>query len=298
LRGRWRITERSVEQLASEAVSQAVRIHEELQDPEIELDLRPRGSTRYLAQVKVRGRFRDISADDSCSMPVRVRLMACDRCSRMAGKYFEAVVQVRGSSRVPSESELAECLRIAEAMAESGHRSGDRLAFIQDIKEARGGMDLILGSTQLGRQIARAFLERFGGMTQESVKLAGKRDGRDIYRTTILIRLPRLKLGDLVSYRGVLFEVTGLRGRRTLLTSLDGNQRSVLPEEEAERLRVLGNRAEAKRAVVIAKDEKVLEILDPESYKIVLAPRPRSMEVEEGEEVLVVRAGDGFIILR
>jgi len=55
---------------------------------------------------------------------------------------------------------------------------------------------------------------------------------------------------------------------KTLLTSLEGDRRTSLKEEDVEGLLVLGNRADAQKAVVVAKDEKVLEILDPESYKL------------------------------
>ena len=70
-----------------------------------------------------------------------------------------------------------------------------------------------------------------------------------------------------------------------------------LGREDVEGLEVLGNRADAQKAVVVAEDEKVLEILDPKSYKTAVASRPRGMAVEEGDEVVVVRTGEGFIVL-
>jgi nonsense-mediated mRNA decay protein 3 len=295
--GRWQISEWTAEELAYEAAYNSLLVHSDIQNTNIDMRLMKRGSTRYLARANLSGAFMGMPIEKNCEIPVKVILTACDRCSRMAGKYFESVIQVRGSSMPPTQIALDACRNMAISMADAAYRSGDQLAFIQDIKETKGGLDLIVGSTQLGRQIAKAIFERYGGRMQESAKLAGKKDGNDIYRTTILVRFPNLRRGDIISSRGILFEVIGFDGRKTILMSLYGNRRTSLKEEEANGLLVLGNRTEARKAVVVAIDEKVLEILDPESFKIAVASRPRGLDIKEGEEVDVVRAGEGFIVL-
>ena len=297
VKGRWQITERTAEGLAFEATFDSTLVHSDIQNPNIDIQLMKRGATRYLARVSLKGLFKDIPVEESCEIPVKVILTSCDRCSRIAGKYFESTIQIRGSSSPPTKAELDACKDIALSMADAGYRSGDQLAFVQDIKETKGGLDLVIGSTQLSRQIARSILERFGGRTQESAKLVGKKDGNDIYRTTILVRFPNMKRGDIVISRGIIFEVTGFDCRKTLLTSLEGDRRTCMKEEDVEGLEVLGNRADAQKAVVVAKDKRVLEILDPDSFKTAVASRPRGLDVKEGEEVMVVRTGEGFIVL-
>ncbi len=42
-------------------------------------------------------RFQGQSIKEHREIPVRIRLVSCDRCSRMAGKYFQSTVQVRGN---------------------------------------------------------------------------------------------------------------------------------------------------------------------------------------------------------
>ncbi len=297
-RGKWKITDSDTEQQASEVVCNSLCIHKEIVDPRIDIKLGNRGSTRYLAKVMLNGMFLGEQVEESCEIPVRIKRIACERCSRIAGKYFEATVQVRGtSSRLLSKKEAEECKSIASSLADSGYKNGDQLSFIQDIKEVKGGIDIILGSTQLGRHIARAITDRFGGRIQESCKLTGKKDGNDIYRTTVLVRFPRLKRGDIISFQGTLFEVTGFDGKRTLAKSLENLRRSSLTEENIEGVEALGNKADAIKAVVVTKDKDVLEIMDPENYKIALAPRPRDFDVEPGEEVKVIRTPNGFVVV-
>jgi nonsense-mediated mRNA decay protein 3 len=299
VRGRWQLPDsRGVEELASQAAVDALELHRDFSHPKVDLTLCRIGATRYLARINVRGSFKGQVLEERCEIPVRIGLVACDRCSRIAGKYFQSTVQVRGSStRDLSPQEKEECKRIAEAAAEAGYHGGDQLSFIQEIKEVRGGVDIVLGSTQLGRHLARAIQEHFGGRILESCKLVGKKDSRDVYRSTLLIRFPRLKRGDIVSYRGNLFEVTGFEGKITRIASLWERRRSSLSDESAEIVPVLGNRADARKAVVVSGDDHVLEILDPETYRTVLAPRPGGLKVESEEEATVLKTVDGFIVL-
>ncbi|MFA6373815.1 MAG: 60S ribosomal export protein NMD3 [Methanothrix sp.] len=299
IKSRWQLPDsRSVEELAHQAAIDALCLHKELAEPQIELDLRKVGATRYLAKINIDGSFRGRSISEQCEIPVRIKLMACDRCSRMAGKYFQSTVQLRGNAvRSMTEREIEECKKTAQDMADSGYHGGDHLSFIQEMKEVKGGLDIILGSTQLGRRMARAFVERFGGKLLETAKLVGKKDSRNVYRSTLLIRFPRLKRGDIVSFRGSLFSVAGFDGKATLISSLREGRRSSMNEENSETVAILGNKADALAATVISKDDDVLEIMDPETYRAAFAARPRDLQVEPGEEVKVVRTADGFIVL-
>lgn len=298
VRGRWQISERSIEEMATDAACESLCIHKDLENPELTVNLSRRGATRYAARIGLRGTFKGLEVLEEREIPVRIKLTACDRCSRMAGKYFEATVQVRGSSTRPlSKGELDTCRNMALSMADSGHRSGDQLSFVQEIKEVKGGLDIVLGSSQLGRQLSRAIQERFGGKLVESSTLAGRKDGRDIYRTTALVRFPRLKKGDIVLFRGGMYTVSGFDGKRTMLSSLSGNRRKVMSDEDAEQVEVLGNRSESQKALVVAVDRDAVEIMDPESYQTAFAPRPQDFEVVPGEEIAVVRTAKGFVVL-
>jgi nonsense-mediated mRNA decay protein 3 len=299
IKGKWQIPdERSIEELASQAAVNSLWFHKDFAKPDVGLNLKKVGATRYLAEIEIIGNFEGQEIAEHCEIPVRIKLVACDRCSRMAGKYFESTVQVRGNkTRDMTQNEIDLCKSIARSMADAGYRGGDQLSFIQNMKEVKGGLDIILGSTQLGRHMARAIYERFGGKFLETCKLVGKKNNRDVFRSTLLIRFPRLKKGDFVTFRGSIFEVTGYDAKMTSITSLWEGRKSSLSEENAEVVEILGNRADAIKATVVAADADVLEILDPETFKTGLAPRPKDLTVGPGAEVTVVRTVDGFIVL-
>jgi len=299
INGKWQLPGTfPLQDLAAQAAADSIWIHRDMIQPQIDIDLKATGATRYLARIDIRGNFRGSSSIVQCEIPVRIKKVACERCSRMAGKYFESTVQLRGSSeRAINHREIEESKKMARDMADSAYRGGDQLSFIQEIKEVKGGLDIILGSTQLGRRMAKAFVERFGGRLLETAKLVGRKDNRDVYRTTLLVRFPRLKRGDIVSSRGVLSVVSGFDGKTTLITSLREGRRSSMSQEISEMAHILGNKADALSATVISVDEDVLEIMDPETFRSALAARPKDLKIGPGEEVKVVRTGDGFIII-
>jgi len=294
--GKWQITEKTAQEQAYDAVQSAVAVHKDLENPVADVRLLPRGATRYLADVTLHGNFRSLQVEDRCQIPVKVIRMACDRCSRKAGKYFEATIQVRGPGRSPTDTELSEAVNMALSMVDACYRRGDQLAFIQDVEEVKGGVDIIFGSTQLARQVARAIYERFGGSILETTKLVGAKDGNDLYRSTILVRMPRLKKGDFMKFKGSIYEVTGFDGKSILLKSIDG-RKSAVSEEDAQSIEVLGNRSQAKATVVISNDEKAVEIMDPETFKMAFALKPWNLDLKAGDEIRVAKIGDGFIIL-
>lgn len=57
----------------------------------------------------------------------------------------------------------------------------------------------------------------------------------------------------------------GFEGRRTACRSLRDGSTAYLSEEEAEDAAVVGNRSSAERALVVAEDRDVVEVLDPVS---------------------------------
>lgn len=299
IKGKWLLpNSRSIEELASSAAADAVWLHRDLEGPDIEVGLKVAGATRYIAQIHVRGRFMGREVSETLEIPVRVKRIACDRCSRIAGKYFQSTVQLRAdTSRSIEPRDMVECRKMAQEMADSGYHGGDQLSFIQEMKEVRGGLDIILGSTQLGRRMARAFVERFGGRLLETAKLVGRKDNRDVFRSTLLVRFPRLRRGDIVTFRGTLYLVAGFDGKSTLITTLREGRRSSMNEENSKAVQVLGNRADALPATVISVDEDVIEIMDPETFRSALAARPKDREISPGEEVRAVRTADGFVVL-
>ena len=298
LQGKWVPQDSPTEELVTDAASKAIGVHRDLLNPKMTLSLHQLSPSRYSVHVTLGGEFAGQAAWEECKIHVKVRRTTCDRCSRISGNYYEAIVQLRAAERALTESEIDQSLLIADTLAERSRKRGDQLGFIQKIEDTRGGLDIVVGSLKLGRQIGRAVIERFGGRIKESHKLTGRKDGKDLYRTNISVRLPRFVTGDLVEYEGEILEVKGSDGRNTICRGLTNGCRRLISDEDTKTAQVLGNRSNAEKCVVIAKDESVVEILDPESYRTAFIARPKVFDEEVGGEVLVLRTGKGLIMLQ
>lgn len=97
----------------------------------------------------------------------------CIDCSRAAGGYKEAIVQIRGEDRA-----VERVLRILERRLEGN-------TFWKTEGKKTGGVDLIAGSRNVVLDAVRGLKKPFS-LTR---KLAGVRQGKKIFLVTILIKL-------------------------------------------------------------------------------------------------------------
>ena len=97
---------------------------------------------------------------------IRIKHILCEKCSKKRGGYYEAKVQLRGN--IPEEWEDA----------------------VQDarIEKIRGGFDLYFFSITQAMLFAKSFGKKHKAEKKESRKLYTVKDGKKIYKTTILLR--------------------------------------------------------------------------------------------------------------
>ena len=104
---------------------------------------------------------------------IEVKNQSCDVCSRRFSGYYEAIIQIRGEDK---EIKLAKDRIITEL---------EKQTFISKIEEVRGGVDIYIGK----KSIVDKLLNRLGYKYKKTYKLYGRKEGREVYRTTYLIRV-------------------------------------------------------------------------------------------------------------
>ncbi len=109
---------------------------------------------------------------------VDIRTIACPDCSRLAGGYFEAVLQLRG----------AVGKSIVEQIVNKVESHKDRFSFVADVKKVRGGYDIYLGSKKSAEKIVKVF--RGDAEIKKSFEQVGmdRQSGKTKYRFYYLIR--------------------------------------------------------------------------------------------------------------
>jgi nonsense-mediated mRNA decay protein 3 len=136
-------------------------------------------------------RFRGTEPEVPVRLKVKLETRSCPDCSRKAGHFYTAQLQLRGpDDRLPPGArKLRDRLRSTwEAVLPEAKPDWRRaLSWAEELPE---GWDFFLTETLAARGIAKLLKERTGAKIKESATLWGRKDGRDVYRVTICVRVP------------------------------------------------------------------------------------------------------------
>ncbi len=226
---------------------------------------------------------------------VRIKKRACDRCCRIAGGYYEGIVQVRASGRILTEMERQVSEKIAHMVIKQ-IQDINRNAFISDIKHLKGGMDIYVGAIRAGRQISKAIIDKFGGGFSEASKLVGNRDGKNVYRISFAVRIPNLVPGDIISLKDRTIQITGSRKNVTGIDLRTG-ARFISDAKRLKGVKLLCHESDAEKAILTMVQDDEIQILDPNSYKPMTLSRPPFLKAKSGDEILVVKTDKGVFVL-
>ena len=296
---RWVLTKlKTYEELAKKAASKNIRlllnVNKEVKDPAIVLTSEFVNPNILKAHVGVEGTIEGRHVSTEAEVEVRIRRETCDVCSRIAGGYYEAIIQVRADGRLPTKKELERCMKIADDNMAKAEKAGDRLAFVSDVMELPEGTDIYLGSTTAARQISRSIMNEMGGTIIESPKLVGEKEGKGLYRVTFAVRLPGIVSGDIVRMHNSIVLVEKVGRRIAGIDLANGFSTSIEAEEEPAKIASV---REATSTVLVSEDGNSVQILDPVSYVPLTIKRPAFLNKKPGDDVRVIKTKDGVFLL-
>ena len=219
---------------------------------------------------------------------IRIRVQMCPSCSRQSSDYFEAIIQLRrdGIAVKDAEKELAIenqlILKYTDTLA-----GNEENAFLTKWGAVPGGIDYYIGSIVLAKNISAKMRDNYGATIKESNTVVGMRDGQDLFRWTILVRMPANGVGDVVAYDRKLYVVDAVtRKVLTLKEITKGQIHRINPEDV--KLKPVTKYSELMEAVVVSYEGKTIQVLDPDNYKTVTLALPPYLK-QVGETVPVVR---------
>lgn len=289
---------KTFEELAKKAASKNIRlllkINKDVREPVVSIASDFVSPNILKARVTVEGSIEGRPVKTEADVEARVRKETCDVCSRIAGGYYEAIVQIRAQGRLPTKKEVQRCLKLADDVMVKAERSGDRLAFVSDVFELPEGMDIYVGSTVSARQISRAIVDELGGTIIESPKLVGAKEGKGLYRVTFAVRLPGIVPGDIVRMHGSLVFVEKAGRRISGIDLASGFSNSIPAEEEPEKV---ASASEGTSTVLVSGDAGSIQILDPVTYAPLTIKRPAFLNKKPGEDVRVIKTKYGVFLL-
>jgi len=287
--------------VAIEQVTEALGVHVNAEDIRWGVEPEQIDENTIRMHCTFGGVVRDTYREEQVTVPVMISRQTCDRCGRIAGGYYSSIVQVRADERTPTKEEEQRAVEIAEAYIAKREETGDREAFITEIKETDDGTNIKISTNQMGAGVAKRIVRELGGHVKEYPTLVTEdSDGNEVYRVTYAVRLPRFTPGDVVALEDddgpvLVKSVRGnLKGVR--LTSGDTYE-ATFEEGETPDARKIGTAADAEETTVVTvEDERAIQVLDPETYESKTIARPSYVD-SDAEMVSVLKSREGLHIL-
>jgi NMD protein affecting ribosome stability and mRNA decay len=109
-------------------------------------------------------------------LKLKLNKITCPTCGKEAGLYYESTLQIRG--KMLTNEDLDALLDITR----------NREGFYSMLNVA-GGCDIKVSSKSLAKKLAEYVVKKYKIDKKLSFHLVTKREGRDLYRDTILLRI-------------------------------------------------------------------------------------------------------------
>jgi nonsense-mediated mRNA decay protein 3 len=282
--------------LGPEVAKSAVHFLPEVKKPSIKVTIEDLTVNRSRATLVLQGILYTKPVEGTCTVEIIWHKEQCDRCNRISGSYYEGVVQVRAEGRIPSTYEIQTAATVAQQVEDTLQAGGERLSFISDMNEIHDGLDIIIGSQHIGTLISQGIIAQLGGRFTTHPKLVGEKNGRQLFRITYSVRLPRFQKSDVIKIKTRYYEVQRVESHHLRVTDLSDGTSKAVREDDAER--IIGNSRNAETGLVVFADGKSMGVLDPLSCQTRDYPQLKWLEVQSGDHIRLLRDGDRMVFVR
>ena len=263
-------------------------------EPLIDFPEFPEGSNEHRIDLEIILLIEDAEVEVSLSFMLRTKFRVCDICSRKRGGYFEAIIQIRGDERLVSPEEHEGILGyLLRSMEEN---SSDRMAFVSKEEVVKGGTDYYMGSAKFSKAVVRDMQSRFGGKVTETSSIFGQMDGKDVYRYTFLLRLAKLRKGDVVRDKKHIYLVTSVSKTFAYFKDLTTWKKTKVRYEHFKDYKVVDGAKTHDKAVIIHAADGEIQILHPDTMKPIIIRLPEDF-VRDGEETSVISVDDELYLV-
>lgn len=273
-------TGRTQDEMIDEAVIRETKVHGTLEDPHIEVASEPQDDRNLAYTLMVDGQVAGLVQEAILETVVRIKPSVCTTCSRQAGGYFSAILQLRATERDLDTVEKDEAERAIVREIDRMVRAGNQNAFISKDVSVKGGKDYYISEIDVGRILAKKVADRFDADTKESASLVGRREGRDVYRVTFLVRVPPYRSGDFVVHRDRLHRVERVEKKTLALRDMLDHRETTIPRDQVHANDVAAKRKDVEEMMVVSVVRNEALVLDPvsnETHEVVL---PDSLEYD------------------
>ena len=253
--------------------------HDNLSQSKCNLSMKQLDPSKFRVNAKTEADYGGLDLESNLEGVVEIKYQVCQTCSRHAGGYYEAILQIRTKQQ--------SVLDVAVGKVFKDIYSAPSEFFSTENGPVKGGFDFQLSSTERARSLARELMIQFGGHVNETNTLVGRKDGRDLLRHTFGVRLPSFLVGDFLLIQEKVYRVTRLDRRKAKLRLMEAPYTKKMVEIDTLRTpNILDNPLEAQ--IISSRNNQYL-LLDPYTHQTVEAVSPPDWG---GEKIEALRFGN------
>jgi|SRR3989344_5153269 len=136
--------------------------------------------------------------------------------------YFEAILQLRDVSE-----------EIYSAVDHEIKKAG---IYVAKFKKLKNGRDYYLADSKFTKKLGKNLVDTYGGEFKISASLFTQKDGKDIYRLTVLFRGIPFKKGNLLMYKGERYTLKVV-GKKAMLQHTETGKKVHVSKKDFKQLK-------------------------------------------------------------
>jgi nonsense-mediated mRNA decay protein 3 len=285
----------SFDDILNRHIKDGFSINPELKN--VQIQTRCNEQDRVIAcMVFISGTLESQTITEQHPLTIRIRHNTCEVCSREAGGYYEAIVQIRAEQRKFTNTELRTLRSGVENMVVQFQEGGKRGLFITDIDEKREGLDFFLSEKGTAFSIAKKVQDQYGGDFKQSASSAGMKDSRQVYRMTYLVRIPAYRKGDFFSFDDSFFLIISLHENKVRAIELSTGVEKVIDGKEIKPSRIYGGTELVREMIVVSQSKNEIQLMDPKTYTTVEIRKPKTTSIDTAM-VKTVKLNDNLFLV-
>lgn len=294
IKNKWSSFE-NFEAAIKEKVDNSLLVSDKVKNCSTKLELNYRDDKNIDTKIIADISSYDLKLREEHRTRIRVKNGLCPKCSKARGKYYEGIIQVRATKRLLSTEEIEEIQNLINTTLENIWNDKKEV-FVGKKEFVKGGLDYYISDNTTAREIAKAVGKIFGSSVVESPKLYGKKNGKEVYRVTFLVRLPKYKVDDIILYKDRIYQIIRFDRKVVYLTDLHVGEKIPLNRADLEKTAIIGGSELIKEAIVVSESKNEIQILDPETYKTITLIKP-SHFIRKGEIVKIIKCEQGVFLI-
>jgi nonsense-mediated mRNA decay protein 3 len=294
-KGKGWISVEDEDNVIHDVIFENVKTNSDVSDFDVHINPEYENENNVNVDIIIHAIVGELKAEEEHKTKIRFRKTVCDECSKQQGGYWESKVQLRGAKKGLEDDDYEKAFEIVDLIIFKREKK-DRDAFVTKIEKIHNGLDFYLGSKKLGKIISKELMQALGGHVKESHKLMGRQDGKDVYRTTYLVRLFEFRVQDFLKLDDTIFQVKKISSDGVLLRTLSSGKDFWFSESDLEKAKILGGPENIKEMVVVSRGDGEIQVLDPGNLKTVDVLVPEGYDTQ-GESISVVKFEEGYFLI-